>query len=189
MKTKSVVNRRVQLALGAAILASLVVGTISYRSMAASSESNRWVRHNHEVLENLQNLLGAMQSIESSYRGFALTGEKSYLESYRPSILSAEQGEVTVRNLTVDNPKQQILIPTLERLTAQKIQFGESIISVRQTTGLAAAADAIRSGTDVLVMGEFQGVVRQMQDEELRLLVLRTSRNSTDNSISARATP
>jgi hypothetical protein len=35
MKTKSLLNRRVQLALGAAILASLVVGAISYRSMVA----------------------------------------------------------------------------------------------------------------------------------------------------------
>jgi PAS domain S-box-containing protein len=173
MKTKSLPNRRVQLALGAAILASLVVGAISYRSMVASIESDRWVRHTHEVLEKLQNLLTAMQSIESSCRGFVLTGKAFYLESYSASILSAEQDEATVRNLTADNPKQQILIPTLERLFAQKIQFGEKVISFRRTTGLEAAADAVRSGPGQRIMDEFQGVVRQMQDEELRLLTLR----------------
>jgi CHASE3 domain sensor protein len=110
MKTKSLLNRRVHLALGAAILASFVVGAISYRSMAASTESDRWVRHTHEVLEKLQNLLATMQSIESSYRGFATTGEESYLESYRTSILSAEQGESTVRRLTVDNPKKRVIL-------------------------------------------------------------------------------
>ena len=143
MKTTSILNRKVQLALGAAILASLVVGAISYRSMVASAESNRWAEHTHEVLETLQNLLGAMQSIESSYREFALTGKESYLESHRASVLSTGQGEVTVRDLTVDHPKQQILIPTLERLTAQKIQFGERVISLRQTMGWEPAADAI----------------------------------------------
>src|SRR6266849_1595632 len=112
MKTMSLLNRRVQLALGAAVLASLVVGAISYRSMVASTESNRWVRHTHEVLERLQNLLAAMRSIESSYRGFALTGKESYLESCRAGILSTEQGEATLRNLTADNPKQVILILT-----------------------------------------------------------------------------
>jgi PAS domain S-box-containing protein len=173
MKARSLLNRRVQLAFGAAILASLVVGAISYRSMVASTESNRWVRHTHEVLENLQYSLGAMQSIESSYRGFALTGEESYLESYRAGIRSEEQGEVTVRNLTIDNPKQQILIPTLEKLAAQKIQFGERVIGLRRTTGLEAAANAIRSGDDEQIMGEFQGVVRQMQDQELQLLIRR----------------
>jgi PAS domain S-box-containing protein len=173
MNMKSLLNRRVQLGLGAAILASLVVGAISYRSMVASTESDRWVRHTHEVLEKLQNLLAEMQSIESSYRGFALTGEESYLESYRASKLSAEHGEASVRNLTADNPKQEILVPTLERLTAQRIQFGQRVISLRRSTGLAAAADAIRRGPGERVMDEFQGVVRQMQDEELRLLTLR----------------
>jgi PAS domain S-box-containing protein len=173
MKTKSLLNRRLQLALGAAILASLVVGAMSYRSMVESTESNRWVRHTHEVLEKLQNLLTAMRSIESSYRGFALSGEESYLESYRANILSAEQGEATVRSLTADNPKQVILVQTLERLAAQKIQFGERVIGLRKTMSLEAAAAATRGGTDERVMGEFQGVVRQMQDEELRLLVLR----------------
>ena len=169
MKTKSPLNRRVQLALGAAVLASLAVGAISYRSIVASAESDRWVRHSHEVLENIQNLLATMQSIESSYRGFALTGEESYLESYRASIFDAEQGKATVRNLTVDNPKQQILIPTLERLTAQKIQFSETVTSLRQTSGLAAAVDAIRSGPDQRIMDEFEGVVHQMHTVQLAI--------------------
>ena len=63
MKPMSLLNRRLQLALGAAILASLVAGAISYRSMAASTESNRWVQHTHEVLEKLENLLTAMWGI------------------------------------------------------------------------------------------------------------------------------
>jgi CHASE3 domain sensor protein len=173
MKTNSLSNRKVQLAFGAAILALLVLGVTSYRAIASSTESERVVRHTHEVLEKLQNLLSAMESIESSYRGFALTGKESYLDSYRVTILSAGQDEATVRNLTVDNPKQQILIPTLESLAAQKIQFGERVISLRQKTGMEAAADAVRSGTGDQAMSEFQDVVRQMHDEELRLLILR----------------
>jgi hypothetical protein len=45
MEKDSLLNRRMQLALGAAILASPVVGAISYRSMVASTESERWKRH------------------------------------------------------------------------------------------------------------------------------------------------
>src|SRR6202022_1641769 len=99
------------LGLGAVILTFLVGGAISYRSTIVASESDRLVRHTHEVLERLQDLLSAMRSIESSYRGFALTGKESYLESYRSSIASAQQGEAAVRNLTGDNPKQEILVP------------------------------------------------------------------------------
>jgi CHASE3 domain sensor protein len=73
MKNKS------QLALGSAILTLLVVGAISYRGMVVSRESDRWIRHTHEVIENLQDLLLAMDGVESSESGFVLTGKESYL--------------------------------------------------------------------------------------------------------------
>ena len=41
------------------------------------------VRHTHEVLGGLHGLLVATQSVESSSRGFALTGEESYRVSFR----------------------------------------------------------------------------------------------------------
>jgi CHASE3 domain sensor protein len=62
----------VQLAFGFAILTLLVVGVVSYRLILVSSESDQWVRHTHEVLQNLQDLLGTIGNIESSSRGFAL---------------------------------------------------------------------------------------------------------------------
>jgi PAS domain S-box-containing protein len=175
MKPKSLLSRKVQLAFGSAILTLLVVGAISYRGTVVSSESDRWVRHTHEVLEKLQDLLSAMQSIDSGYRGFVLTGKESYLEPYRASIVSAEQDEATVRNLTVDNPEQQRRLPVLERLAAQKIQYAETIIALRRTEGLQTAADAIRDAEGQRIMDGIQGVVREMQDEELRLLVLRNA--------------
>ena len=73
MTTKSVLSRKVQLAFGSAILTLLVVGAISYRSMVASSESDRWVWHTHDVIANLQDLLAAMLTVESSCRGYVLT--------------------------------------------------------------------------------------------------------------------
>jgi len=175
MKTKSLLNRKVQFAFGSAILTLLVAGAISYRGMVVSTESEQWVRHTHEVLENLQDLLLAAQSFESSYRGFALTGEESYLESYRAGILSAEQHEATVRSLTVDNPEQQRQIPALESLTVQKIRFAETVISLRRTEDLAAAAEAVRSGQGERIMAEFQAVVHDLQTEEMRLLAVRNA--------------
>jgi PAS domain S-box-containing protein len=173
MKTKSLLSRKVQLAFGSAIVTLLIVGAVSYRAMVVSSESDRWVRHSHEVLENLQDLRLAMERIESSCGDFALTGQEFYLESYRASILSVEQHEATVRNLTVDNPEQQRELPMLESLAAQKIQRAEMIIGLRRVQGFEAAANAIQSGRDQQIMDEFQGVVRKLQQEELRLLVLR----------------
>jgi PAS domain S-box-containing protein len=172
---KTVLNRKVQLAFGAPILVLLVAGAICYRGILASSESDRWVRHTHEVLENLQNLAFGVENIESSSRGFALTGQESYVGSYRAAILSAEQDEAAVRNLTVDNPRQQRQLPALEDLMAEKIQIGDLVVSLRRAKGLGAAADSIRSGTGDRLVNEFRALVRSMQDEELQLLALRNA--------------
>ncbi|MGA2987953.1 MAG: PAS domain S-box protein, partial [Terriglobia bacterium] len=175
MKTKSVVNRKVQIAFGSAILIMLVVGAISYRAIVVSSDIDQWVRHTHEVLENLQDLRIAMESIESGYRGYILTGAESHLQYYRAGILTAKQDEATLRNLTSDNPEQQRLLPALESLIAQKIQFADKVINLRQATGLEAASDAAQRGQGQRVMDEFQGVVRELQGHELRLLALRNA--------------
>src|SRR5579863_8477023 len=139
MNSKRLTNRKVHLAFGSAILTLLIVGTVSYRGMKVSSESAKWVRHTHEVLENLQDLLLAMESVESSYRGFALNGKESYLEAYRAAILRAHQDEEALRHLTMYNPAQQRRIPNLERLVDQKIELAEMVIGVRRTKGLEAA--------------------------------------------------
>ena len=175
MKTKPESIRKVQLAFGSAILTLLIVGAISYRGMIVSEESDRWVWHTHEVLESLQDLLSAMQGLESGARGYVLTGEESYLESYRANILRSQQEVTSVRNLTVDSPVQQRQIPRLERLVAQKIQRADADIGPPKTEGLEAAADTLRDRESQRIIDEFQTVVREMQDEEQRLLLLRNA--------------
>jgi len=175
MKTTPRLNRSVQFAFGSATLTLLVVGAVSYRGIVASSESDRWVRHTHEVLESLADLRNATRSIESSSRGFVLTGRESYLESYRASITGEEQDQLTIRSLTADNPAQQRQLSTLTRLAAEKIQFSEMVMGLRRSQGLEAAADAIRAEAGLRIIDQFQGTVRQMQDEELRLLAQRNA--------------
>jgi PAS domain S-box-containing protein len=171
VKTK--LNRRVELAFGPAILTLLVVGAISYRGAVVSHESAGWVRHTHQVMAKLQDLRFDMESIESTSYGFALTGEESYLESYRASVASAQQDQATVRNLTIDNPAQQRRIPVLEKLLSQRIQFSDGLIGRRKEQGMRWAAVAIQSGTGQHISDEFQEMVRQMEDEEQHLLLRR----------------
>jgi diguanylate cyclase (GGDEF)-like protein/PAS domain S-box-containing protein len=166
-------NRKVQVAFGSAVLTLLLAGAMSYHAISVSSGSDRWVRHTHEVLETLEDLLSTMQSIESSNRGFALTGDESYLESYAINVARLGQEEGTLRKTTADNIEQQRNQQALGKLIAQKIQFSEQVIGLRRTNGLRPAADAVRGGLGKRIMSEFQRKIQEMQNEELRLLALR----------------
>jgi CHASE3 domain sensor protein len=173
--TKSVLNRTVLLAFGSAILVLFAIGAISYRDLDLSEQSDRWVRHTHEVLEKLQVMFSAAQTTESSYRQFALTGSEDYVELFHEGVLRSEQAETTVRDLTADNATQQRQFVKLDRLAYRRNDFAETIIGLRRAKGPEAAADAIRGGKGQQITEEFNGIAREMQSEEERLLVLRNA--------------
>ena len=93
MIRKAALNSKVRFAFGAALLTLLLAGGMSYRAIADSIESDRWVRHTHVVLQELQNLLLTMETIQSSSRAFVLTGSDSSLEAYQASKVSVEREE------------------------------------------------------------------------------------------------
>jgi PAS domain S-box-containing protein len=141
--------------------------------MDVSSETDQWVSHTHQVLEVLRDLQGGMERVESSYRGFALTGQESFLASYRAGARNVGQNEADIRSLTADNASQKPRLEHLHTLAVRKIRFADMVIGIRRAQGLAAAADAIRSGIGQQVQDEFEGVVREIRDEERRLLLRR----------------
>jgi PAS domain S-box-containing protein len=173
MNTKFPLIRKMQLGFGSALVILLVASIVSYRSVLASAESERWVRHTYEVLENLEGLLSAMDDVETGVREFALSGHEASLEAYRAGIQRLEQDDKVLRGLTLDNPNQQRRIPALETLQQQEIQLGEAIIRLGKTAGVRAAAKAIRAGNGPRIMGAVRTVIRDMEDEERRLLLER----------------
>jgi methyl-accepting chemotaxis protein len=170
---KMLANWKVQLAFAAAFVTLFVVGALSYRTMVVSAESDRWVEHTQEVLENLRTLKFEMGAISANVRGYVLTGNEAYIAPVGASRLSIEQHLAAMRALTADNADQQRRIPTLEKIAAERITRGEMVIGLRRDQGLEAAAYDIRNGPSQRTSDEFQATVREMEDEELRLMVSR----------------
>ena len=170
---KAALNSKVRLLFGAALLTLLLAGGMSYRAIVVSSESDRWVRHTHVVLQELQNLLLAMETVQSGSRAFLLTGLDSSLDTYQASKLSVEREEAALAGLTADSPVQQRAIPALKRLDAQYIQWADMGIAQRRANSSVPAMDVGDNASGQLAGQEFNQVVRELRGEELRLLVLR----------------
>ncbi len=174
MKTTSSSNRKVELGFGAAILALLIVSIASYRGLVVSRASTDWVRHTHEVLESLQDLQFAMGSIESSSRGFVLTGNENYVETYQRSRSRAIQDQADLRSLTADNAQSQLRLSEFEALAAQRIEAAGRAIALRRGEGMEAAAEALRGGAGQAREEELQAAVLRLQTQERRLLQRRS---------------
>ena len=163
------------LAFGAALLTLLIVGGVSYRFMVGSNEDDQWVQHTRETLGSLESLLSAQPGIDLSIRGFALSGDETYLDSYRAAAVRADKAEAAVRRLTRDNPIQQARLPALETLAAAKIKRAEVVVGLRRSEGLQGVANAFAGGEGQRLSDGIQAIVYDLKSEELRLLALRNA--------------
>jgi CHASE3 domain sensor protein len=165
----------VQVAFGAAVAILLVLGAFCYRSVLIASKSEQGVLHTELVLRSIQELRVELAAIQTSSRGFVLTGKATYFEAYRAATLRAARNVAAVRDLTADNPEQRLRLSALDDLIALRVQFAETVISLRRTGGLQAAADAIAAGSGSRNSEQVEMVVLELQNEEQRLLEQRST--------------
>jgi PAS domain S-box-containing protein len=168
-------NVKLKLALGSALVTVVAFGAISYRWVVASTESSRWVEHSHKVIESINELVFTMERIESSSRGFVLTGNEGYLQSYNVLASTIKHDQSAIRLLTMDNAEQQRRLPALESLSGEQIRRAEAAIDLRRTQGLSAAATFISQSPGEHVSDQFLALTGQLQNEEKRLLALRNA--------------
>ena len=104
-----------------------------------------------------------------------MTADESDVVALRASEASAEQHELIIRNLTVDNAEQQRRLSTIRALLAERVQLAERAVDLRRTNGFEAAADEIRGGQFRAAMNRLEAVVHQAQDNEEQLLAQRNT--------------
>lgn len=78
----------------------------SYENTSKLIENSRQVSHLHAVHERVQVVLSLITDMETSTRGFVITGDDKYLEPYRKAIADVKQELRGLRELTKDNPPQ-----------------------------------------------------------------------------------
>jgi two-component system sensor histidine kinase/response regulator len=180
MTTAKVFARKMQLGFGVPVVMLIALSVMSYRITVASSTAASWVRHTHEVIGRLAGLLSAVQDIETGYRGFVLVGVDRFLVPYEDGRSKAPAELSAIGSLTADNPEQQRRIPRLAALVSKKMQFGEQVLRLRRDVGEGAAAELVSSGDGMRLMDDIRHLIRDMRDEEERLLLIRqatTDRN------------
>src|SRR5471030_560284 len=92
----------------------LVLLTIAYINFSKLSMANQWDRHTLEVLLEVNHIENALLQVQTSTRGFMLTGEESVATPVAAQEAAAYQHLQQVRRLTGDNASQQERLSRLE---------------------------------------------------------------------------
>ncbi|MBL8555988.1 MAG: response regulator [Phenylobacterium sp.] len=153
----------------------LVSGSVSYLNVMALQDNNARVRHSHEVIVALDDLLSTVQDAETGQRGYLLTGNERYLDPYRRAAAETESNIDAVAALTADNAVQQTNAAQLRRNLQAKLAELKETIALRQTEGVAAALAVVNTDRGKAEMDAIRTRLEVMRREEQRLRALRVS--------------
>jgi PAS domain S-box-containing protein len=171
---EGVLRRRVTGGVIGAVLLTVFLSFVSWRSARRAHQDAYWVSHTYEVMATIQATSRDVLETETSARAFALSGQEPFLAHYRTARETVFVDEDALRHLTADNPSQQRRLDVLEPQVRTVLEFAESIIAKRGKLGASVA------GSDALEMEGLSDAVcattRDMHAEETRLLSQRTER-------------
>jgi signal transduction histidine kinase len=154
-----------------ALIILLGIGALSFRSTIRDEKDRDWVTHTQLVIEELQAILVDINRVETSQRGYILTGEERYAKPVESALAQVHQEIKEFRELTADNPRQKEAIERLEPLIAARIAGLLERMEIRRRGGLAAGARAVATGDNGEdLMNEIRGQIGAMRGTEDQLL-------------------
>ena len=175
------IRARLSLAFAAVIALFVVVLCLSAYSRAETRKAAAWSLHTYKVLQESDALERSMANMQTGARGYLVSGEERFLESWYLGNHAFQQRWQAARMLTQDNPKQQERLDELARLQKVYYRLAQSLIMDRRevTAGRLSMADFLLEFTrsdDKKLMDAFTAAAGQFSAAENEYLVQRTAR-------------
>ena len=184
-------TRATQLLTIALLVAAAVVVSINtwlaLRSLTVFNQSQGWVAHTWQVLNQIERITGSLKDAENGDRGYLISGDEAYLAPYVQAHRDLPEELDSLRQLTADNPSQQPRIAEMRAVIEARLRLLEEGIEERREGKTNSVRALVVSGTGKLEMDHLRSLAAGMQEEERRLLAERTHISQV-NEIRARVT-
>ena len=161
-------DRGMLVGIGLVVLLLIVNVAITYQNTCTLKDDADWVDHSDQVLDQTANVMLLLVDMETSERGYVITGEKEFLEPYQSAKEQLDQHFAALKQLTADNAELQPSLEKLEQLKDDRIALVEKAIALRGS-GEEAARTLIASKQGKQVMDAIRGVVGDIVAQERQL--------------------
>jgi signal transduction histidine kinase len=141
-------------------------------------QASDWRTHTYQVLGELGLLQSSLTDVETGVRGYALTGQESFLEPYSRALPTVGKVLQSLRTLTLDNASQQRRLDALEPMVKTTVEFLRSVAASGQSAGVLESSRQMTTVEGKRLMDQVRGVIADMVAEEQRLLKIREARES-----------
>jgi CheY-like chemotaxis protein/CHASE3 domain sensor protein len=155
------------------------VAIFSFQNSAKFVDTNQWVNHTHEVINEFDQVLNAVIDGETGVRGFVITGNEAFLEDYRESKAVMQNRVDKVQELTADNPVQQQNIATLQKQISLRYRHLDDVVTLRRN-GFEPARDLVATGKGKELQDDIRRTIAGCKNIENRLLAERKVNSEKD---------
>ena len=175
LDSRSTANRIALLALLFGAISIVAFNTwLAFRSVQGLLDSESWVQHTLQVINQVERIMGSAKDAETGSRGYLITGDMKYLEPYTIALKELPAELDTFQKLTADNASQQARLVEMRAVLEQRLALLAESVQLRSE---GAPGDELRllvqSGTGKREMDHLRATADQMDAEEKRLLVSR----------------
>ena len=169
-------RQRAHVAFGSAVILLLLSGAIACVAISRLLAAQQWVIHTHEgqaALANVNIVLGRARRAQIEY--IDSEGMPDLLRNYESTVGQIPGTLRHVRELTADNPTQQVNCTHLENLIDRRISLGASSVELKRIGQSDSQKQSELTHQIVVLSAETDSLLQQMEGLEQHLLNVRTS--------------
>ncbi|MEO7799314.1 MAG: PAS domain S-box protein [Opitutaceae bacterium] len=148
----------------------LLVGAAAWWNAQRLKDSHLLVDHAHQVLNHLEQVLADELGMQTSMRGFVITGSDEMLIAYERGRGGLQIALRELHQLLADNPAQLERLHDVVSLTQTTAEIMSERIAARRARGLESTRDTQRFLDGQQAMETVRSRIQAMENEERRQL-------------------
>src|SRR5215210_6162415 len=152
----------------AAFLFAVIAGNglIAYLELGAVIDRFRASRHSSNVLEELNETLGALRNAETGQRGYLLTGRAAYLQPYHDGRAKVAHHLEQLRNLAAADPIRGRRVLILRQAVEAKLNELDATVTRYGSDGPQAALRMVLTDQGNDLMMRIRGLAAELTNQE-----------------------
>ena len=174
---KGAIEKRLTNGVAVAIVSVLMIVVFSIWQYRRIQDNGVIIRHTNLVLYQTQEVLNDEVQYELNVRNFLLTGDSTFLDRAGDSVRRLPSKIATLKQLTADNPRQQVRIDSLSAYITRNRSILENAMFLSRAGNFEEAAGLISSEATTGYSYRIQHMLNQMALEERGQLDIRRGHN------------
>ena len=169
IKNKITINR-VRLAFIAAFIFTGFFLLATYSNMNKAESESRNVKSALDVLLRLQSIMVDIQAIETGQRGFTISGDEKFLDSYNEGLISIRKDTTILAQLELNDSTKLEDRTKLLSLLNKKIAYSKFVVDTRRIYGYDSSAVRLQTTPGKFLMDDISATIKSIENKDRILL-------------------